>query len=78
MARKPNFRVAALNKVTDERGNIGAAWSNPDGTISIRFDPWVTVPQGKDIVITMFPTKEETEGNPSKKRTKKSQIEIPF
>lgn len=53
--RKPDYRIAALNKVTDEKNpHIGAGWLNPDGSISIVFNPWVTVPTGKDIVITLF------------------------
>ena len=60
--RKPDYRIAAMNKVTDEKGNIGAAWVNPEGTISLVFDPWVVVPRGKEIVITMFPNKDKKDG----------------
>lgn len=57
MARKPDYRVRALNKETDEKGTLGAAWTNTDGTISIVFDPFVRVPVGKNFVITLFPEK---------------------
>lgn len=53
--RKPHYRVRALNKQTDAKGTIGAAWSNDNGTISIRLDPFIVLDGGKDIVITLFP-----------------------
>ncbi len=55
MAGKPDYRVKALNKNTEEKGELGVAWKNPEGHITIVFNPFVVVPTGKDFVITMFP-----------------------
>ena len=65
--RKPDYRIACLNKTNEESGNIGVAWNNPEGHITIVFNPFVTVPTGKDFVITMFPNSPE-----------RDQGEIPF
>lgn len=56
--RKPDYRIAALNKRTDAKnGNIGGAWANPDGSISVRFEAFVVLEFGPDLVVTLFPTK---------------------
>lgn len=39
--RKPDFRVTAMNMDTQRKGPVGAAWKNPDGSISMVLDPWV-------------------------------------
>jgi hypothetical protein len=41
--RKPDFKISALNKRTEERGAVGAGWLNENGTISIVLDPFVTL-----------------------------------
>lgn len=57
MSRKPDYRVAAMNKVTNAKNNIGAAWINPDGTIAVIFDNFIRIEGGPDILITLFPNK---------------------
>lgn len=59
MSRKPDYTVAAMNKATDAKSNIGGAWGNPDGSIAIVIDPFVVIHGGKDMLITLFPRKEE-------------------
>ena len=54
--RSPDYKVGCLNKVTNEKGNIGAAWINTDGTINIVLNNLVVLPASKDLVITLFPT----------------------
>jgi len=68
MAGKPNYRIRALNKHTEAQGELGVAWDNPEGHITIVFNPFVQVPTGKEFVITMFPIKRNANG----------QEEIPF
>lgn len=55
--RQPDYDVAYLNKTTSQKGRIGAAWSNPDKTISILLNPCVVVQSGPDTVLTLFPKK---------------------
>lgn len=53
--KSPDYKVGCLNKVTGEKGNIGAAWLNNDGTINIVLNNLVVVQASKDLVITLFP-----------------------
>jgi len=56
VGRKPEYRLKALNKATDEKNrNVGAAWVNDDGSISIDVEPFVVLYGGKDLVLTLFP-----------------------
>jgi hypothetical protein len=53
--RMPDYRLSALNKSTNEKNNVGAAWKNDNGTISIRVDYCVVIHSSKDLVLTLFP-----------------------
>ena len=59
MGGKPHYRVAALDKKTDDKAPIGAAWVNADGTISVILNPFVTIRADKNLLITLFPEKEK-------------------
>lgn len=61
--RRPDYRLKALNKVTEAKGELGAAWLNPEGHISIVLNPFVMVPNSPDIVLTLFPTEHLTAGD---------------
>jgi hypothetical protein len=60
MSKKPDYRVGCLDKQTDAKGNIGAAWINDDGTISIVIDAFVVIRGGKQTLITLFPEKAKS------------------
>jgi len=53
--RKPDYRLKAMNKATDAKAEVGAAWSNPDGSISVVLNPFVKLEADPDLVLTMFP-----------------------
>jgi hypothetical protein len=56
MAAKPaDFRVGALNKGTEDKGNVGRGWRNDDGTITIVLNPFVVLEASKALLITLFP-----------------------
>jgi hypothetical protein len=55
MSRKPDFWVKALDKDTNEKAKIGAAWQNNDGSVSIDLNPFVVLAARKSLVITLFP-----------------------
>lgn len=75
MANKPDYRVGALNKATDEKGCVGAAWKNENDTISIVLDPFVSLHQhGKQLLITLFPYES---GNGKKRTPPAEDDEIP-
>ena len=55
MSRTPDWNVNVLNKDTEVRGKVGAAWNNPDGSISIVLNPCVVITETPDLVIRLFP-----------------------
>jgi hypothetical protein len=63
MSRKPDYNVHAMNKVTNAKARIGAAWMNEDHTISIVLDAFVVVPGGSDLLITLFPNVDKDRNN---------------
>lgn len=60
--RQPDYRLAALNKSTDEKSNVGAAWENDNGSISIRLDSFVVLKGSKDLVLTLFKSDSRPRG----------------
>lgn len=58
MSRKPDYRVAAMNKDTDDKSQIGAAWTNKDGSITIVLDSFVHLDGGKALLVTLFPNND--------------------
>lgn len=58
MPKRPDYRVAAMNKDTEAKGNIGAAWINENGTISVTIEPFIHIQGGKEMLITLFPNKD--------------------
>lgn len=58
--RKPDYRVAAMLKSTDQKSQVGAAWINEDGSIAVVLNEFTVLPPGgKDLLITLFPNKDE-------------------
>ena len=57
--RRPDYEIKALNKDTQERGPIGAGWLNEDGSIYLKFNPFVVLPVGAHMAITAFATEED-------------------
>ena len=52
--RLPDYTLGALNKTTDEKNHVGAAWLNNDGTISIKLNPFIVLSASPDLVMTLF------------------------
>lgn len=57
MTRKIDYDVYAHDKETEEKGKIGTATINKDGSIFITLEPFVVVPSTKALVITLLPWK---------------------
>lgn len=75
--RRPHFRAAALFKSQQGKGgNVGGAWKNDDGTISLILDPFIVLSQtnNKDLLVTLFPISEEDRKKPMRPRDD----DIPF
>lgn len=54
-SRKPDFWLKAMNKATNEKRKVGAAWRNPDGSVSIDLDAFTVLASHPDLVLTLFP-----------------------
>lgn len=69
--KKPDYDVACLDKETEFKGRVGAAWINPDGSVSVVLNHRVSLPtqNGTNLLITLFPTtsKAVLKGVPSDK-----------
>lgn len=55
IGRQPDYKLSALNKDTEHKGNIGCAWINANGTISIKLNPFVVLSASQNLAITLFP-----------------------
>ena len=76
MARKPDYRVGAMNKETDVKAyRVGGAWKNDNGTITVILDAFVIFPGGPDTLLTLFPNDDESMGKAAPSNLDK---EIPF
>jgi hypothetical protein len=53
--RKPDCRLKFLNKTTEEKGEVGALWVNPDGSLTLVLNPMVVLKQDINLVYTIFP-----------------------
>ena len=74
ITRKPDYKVSALNKRTECKGPIGAAWINDDKTISVILDEFISLSQDGHLLITLFPVELK---NKKKKSDYNHYTEIP-
>lgn len=58
--RKPEYKLKALNKLTNAKSTIGTAWLNEDGSISVVIDLCCTLVHDPNIVYTLFPNTKES------------------
>jgi len=47
-----------MSKARSEKSLVGAAWKNPNGSISVKIDPFVILQGGADLLVTLFPVTE--------------------
>jgi hypothetical protein len=55
MSRKPDYWVKAMDKETNAKAKVGAAWDNPDGSVSVDLNAFVVLKASPNLVITLFP-----------------------
>lgn len=55
--RAPDYYVKAMSKTRNEKSQVGAAWKNPNGSISVKIDPFVILQGGADLLVTLFPAR---------------------
>ena len=77
--RTPDWELRCLNRNTEERGQIGAAWTNDDGSIRIKLNPCVTVPSDPMLLLTLFKWDSQFQGKKQKVTyTQQEADDLPF
>ena len=56
--KKPDWNLSAMDPENICKGKVGAGWSNDDGTISMKLDPFVTLSAMDNLKIKLFPYEE--------------------
>lgn len=56
---RPQWRLAALDKETEDTSHVGVAWNKDNGSISIKLNAFVHLIGNKNLVLTLFPSDDE-------------------
>lgn len=51
VSRSPDYSVSALDKTSGLKGKVGVAWRQPDGSVRVKFNAFVTLPSPLDNVV---------------------------
>jgi ribosomal protein L37AE/L43A len=54
VGKQPDYALKALNTTTQQKGRVGSAWVNEDGSIRIILNPFVTLQASHDLILTLF------------------------
>ena len=81
--RPPDYNLGCLNRHTEERGTVGAAWKNTDGSIRVIINPFVVLPCPGDCMLTLFPIKAKSASSaeprkPFQRKQKPSEVDPPM
>lgn len=66
VSKEHDYEIRALNKVTEQRGMIGKAYIQEHGRIRLWFNPFVQLPTGSEVVVSLFPVDSGAESSASK------------
>jgi len=55
VSRKPDYWFNALDKDTNQKAKVGAAWKNADGSISVDLNAFTVLSARRSLVLTLFP-----------------------
>lgn len=66
--RQPDYQLHAMNKSTDEKARVGAAWTEDDGRISIKLNSFTQLSAGPDLVLSLFPVNDKDRERWAKER----------
>lgn len=62
--RRPDYRMKATTRPgvhPHREGVVGAGWRNPDGSVSVKLDPFAVLAGADDLIITLFPMEARSE-----------------
>lgn len=72
-AKAPDYSVTAFDKVTKLKNKIGAAWIQPDGSLRIKFDAFISLPADmSNVTVACWPTNRDWKSSSVKTTTSKS------
>jgi len=77
--RTPDWELRCLDRDTEERGQIGAAWTNDDGSIRIKLNPCVVLQSRPMLVLTLFKWNSQYIGKTAKVTLTQEELDdVPF
>lgn len=77
-AKAPDYNVTAFDKVTKSKNKIGAAWIQPDGSLRIKFDPFIALPADmSNVTIACWPNDRDSKLSTRKTASKVSAVQPP-
>lgn len=56
---RPTHRLTVFNKETQDKGEIGVAWENTDGSFSIRLNRSVVLSERDNWIIKLWPDRQQ-------------------
>ncbi len=56
--RRPDYKLKVMDKTNSKTNDIGAAWLNANGSISIQLNVCTFMQYNPDLLITLFPNEE--------------------
>lgn len=75
MAKRPDYRLSAKRKDSEYKGEVGAGWKNPDGSISIRLNACVVLSAAEGLLLTLF---VNDRAEPARSAPESSDTDLPF
>ncbi len=59
---QPDYDVTAIAGDGSHKGRVGAAWTQPDGSIAIKLSPFVTLDASAGVKIRLWPIEYDDNG----------------
>ena len=77
--KKPDWNMSVVHRVTGVKGRVGVAWTKPDGSISIKLNPYVTLSgSDPDMFLTLFAYDETYESRRGRGLEQEPGAEVEF
>lgn len=77
--RIPDFTVGVWHRPSKTSGNVGVAWAQDDGRISIKLNPGALLQFDPEMFVTLFPYKEKPSVHkPPRVKSDNPDDDIPF
>lgn len=82
VGRKPDYTISAMMKINrDAKGRVGAGWTQLDGSIQVKLDPFVVLQGeangGEGMFLTLYPVKDRAAPEKASATTPSSETGYP-